>query len=56
MFYTGSIIMFVCMVITGIIVAKFQHDWPNHVAAGWTAVGMSPPPILQSFFLLRISS
>lgn len=35
----GSIIMLVSMVIVGVIVAKFQHDWPHHVAAGWTAVG-----------------
>lgn len=53
MFYTGSIIMFVCMVITGVIVAKFRHDWPNHVAAGWTAVGMPAHPcMLHLFFLL----
>jgi hypothetical protein len=35
----GSIVMFCSMVIVGVIVAKFQHDWPGHVAAGWTAVG-----------------
>lgn len=35
----GSLVMLVSMVIVGVIVAKFQHDWPNHVAAGWTAVG-----------------
>lgn len=35
----GSGVMFTSMVIVGVIVAKFQHDWPHHVAAGWTAVG-----------------
>jgi hypothetical protein len=35
----GSIVMCSSMVIVGVIVAKFQHDWPGHVAAGWTAVG-----------------
>jgi hypothetical protein len=29
------------MVTVGIIVAKYRHDWPNHVAAGWSAVGKS---------------
>lgn len=37
MLYTGSIIMFVCMVTVGIIVAKFSSDWPHHVGAGWAA-------------------
>ncbi|KAF9888247.1 Solute carrier 2 (Facilitated glucose transporter) member 8 [Aspergillus nanangensis] len=36
----GSIGMFACQLITGIIVAKFQHDWEGHVAAGWAAVVM----------------
>ncbi|KAJ5209991.1 Major facilitator superfamily domain general substrate transporter [Penicillium cf. griseofulvum] len=36
----GSIVMLVSMVIVGVIVAKFQHDWPSHVAAGWTAVAL----------------
>jgi MFS family permease len=35
----GSLVMLASMVIVGVIVAKFQHDWPHHVAAGWTAVG-----------------
>jgi MFS family permease len=36
----GSIGMFLCQVITGVIVAKCQHDWNAHVAAGWVAVVM----------------
>ncbi|KAJ5622502.1 hypothetical protein N7528_005734 [Penicillium herquei] len=36
----GSVVMFCSMVIVGVIVAKFQHDWPSHVAAGWTAVAL----------------
>ena len=40
MLIVGSIVMCVSMVITGIIVAKFQHDWPGHAAAGWTAVAL----------------
>lgn len=38
MLMTGSIVMFVCMVTVGIIVAKFRHDWPHHTDAGWAAV------------------
>jgi MFS family permease len=34
----GSVVMWVCMVLTSIIVAKFQHDWQHHANAGWTAV------------------
>lgn len=41
MLIVGSIVMAVSMIIVGIIVAKFRHDWPNHVAAGWVAVGKS---------------
>ncbi|KIE00983.1 Sugar/inositol transporter, partial [Metarhizium majus ARSEF 297] len=40
MLLVGSVVMGVSMVIVGIIVAKFRHDWPNHVAAGWTAVAL----------------
>ncbi|KAJ5455575.1 uncharacterized protein N7458_003839 [Penicillium daleae] len=40
MLIVGSIVMFCSMVIVGVIVAKFQHDWPGHVAAGWTAVAL----------------
>ncbi|KAJ9618323.1 hypothetical protein H2203_009241 [Taxawa tesnikishii (nom. ined.)] len=39
MLLSGSVVMFVSMVITGIIVAKFRHDWVHHANAGWTAVG-----------------
>ncbi|KXL42854.1 MAG: hypothetical protein FE78DRAFT_82310 [Acidomyces sp. 'richmondensis'] len=38
MLLVGSAVMFVSMVITGIIVAKFRHDWKAHANAGWTAV------------------
>ncbi|KAK4506166.1 hypothetical protein PRZ48_004131 [Zasmidium cellare] len=38
MLLVGSVVMFVSMVLTGIIVAKFRHNWPSHRAAGWTAV------------------
>ncbi|KAF5003180.1 hypothetical protein FDECE_10248 [Fusarium decemcellulare] len=34
----GSIVMWICMVIPGIIVAKLQHDWVKNMAGGWTAV------------------
>lgn len=34
----GSVVMWISMVIPGIIVAKFQHDWPNNLAGAWTAV------------------
>ncbi|KAI9167953.1 putative quinate permease [Paramyrothecium foliicola] len=36
----GSVVMCFSMVTVGIIVAKFRHDWPSHVAAGWTAVAL----------------
>lgn len=38
MLYAGSVVMWFSMVIAGIIVAKFQHDWESHAAAGWVAV------------------
>jgi MFS family permease len=34
----GSVGMFCSMVIVAVIVAKCQHDWEHHVAAGWAAV------------------
>ena len=34
----GSFGMFSSMIIVAVIVAKFQHDWAAHSAAGWTAV------------------
>ncbi|KAG5948663.1 hypothetical protein E4U53_006212 [Claviceps sorghi] len=40
MLLVGSVVMGISMVLVGIIVAKFRHDWPNHVAAGWTAVAL----------------
>lgn len=45
MLIVGSIVMAVSMIIVGIIVAKFRNDWPNHVAAGWVAVGKSISPV-----------
>ncbi|KAI5358152.1 Putative major facilitator, sugar transporter, major facilitator superfamily [Septoria linicola] len=38
MLLVGSVVMMISMVLTGIIVAKFRHDWPSHRAAGWVAV------------------
>lgn len=38
MLYAGSVVMWISMVGAGIIVAKFQHDWVSHAAAGWVAV------------------
>lgn len=38
MLLVGSVVMWASMVITGIVVAKFRHDWPHHSNAGWTAV------------------
>jgi MFS family permease len=38
MLLVGSVVMWICMVIAGIIVAKFQGDWTEHPAAGWVAV------------------
>ncbi|KAF7590010.1 hypothetical protein BBP40_003398 [Aspergillus hancockii] len=40
MLLVGSVVMLLSMVIVGVIVAKFRHDWPSHVAAGWTAVAL----------------
>lgn len=34
MLLTGSTVMFVTMVSVGVIVAKFRHDWANHLNAG----------------------
>ena len=34
----GSVGMFCSMIIVAILVAKFQHDWAQHSAAGWAAV------------------
>ncbi|KAK7918090.1 High-affinity glucose transporter [Apiospora marii] len=38
MLLSGSVIMFVSILSVGIIVAKFRHDWPSHMDAGWAAV------------------
>ncbi|WPG99477.1 Hypothetical protein R9X50_00229200 [Acrodontium crateriforme] len=40
MLLIGSTVMFVSMVIVGVIVAKFRHDWPHHEVAGWVAVAL----------------
>ncbi|RDW83500.1 hypothetical protein BP5796_04991 [Coleophoma crateriformis] len=40
MLLIGSTVMFLSMVIVGIIVAKFRHDWPDHSVAGWVAVAL----------------
>ena len=39
MLLIGSAVMGISMVIVGIIVAKFRHDWVDHAVAGWVAVG-----------------
>ncbi|KAK5993301.1 High-affinity hexose transporter ght4-like protein [Cladobotryum mycophilum] len=36
----GSVVMAVSMIIVGVIVAKFRHDWPAHKGAGWVAVAL----------------
>lgn len=35
MLIVGSIVMWICMVIAGIMVAKFRHDWEAHATEGW---------------------
>ncbi|RAO72956.1 uncharacterized protein BHQ10_008968 [Talaromyces amestolkiae] len=40
MLLAGSGLMFAAMVIVGVIVAKFRHDWEHHAVAGWAAVGI----------------
>lgn len=39
MLLIGSVVMFISMVVVGIIVSQFRHDWPGHPVAGWVAVG-----------------
>jgi MFS family permease len=38
MLQVGSGVMLVSMVLAGILVAKFQHDWVAHSGVGWTVV------------------
>ncbi|KZM18452.1 uncharacterized protein EKO05_0001336 [Ascochyta rabiei] len=38
MLQVGSAVMLVSMVLAGILVAKFQHDWVTHSGVGWTVV------------------
>ncbi len=38
MLIVGSTVMLVSMVIAGVVVAKFRHDWVDHAVAGWVAV------------------
>ena len=38
MLQVGSAVMWVSMVLAGILVAKFQHDWVAHSNVGWTVV------------------
>lgn len=38
MLQVGSAVMLISMVTTGVIVAKFRHDWVSHADAGWVAV------------------
>lgn len=50
MLIIGSIIMCVSMIIVGIIVALYRHDWPHHAAAGWSAVGKYLRDVSSSAF------
>jgi hypothetical protein len=34
----GSVVMWISMVLAGILVAKFQHDWVANAAVGWIVV------------------
>lgn len=38
--YCGSIGMMTTMIILGVLVSQFQHDWETHATAGWAAVVM----------------
>ncbi|KAJ4357954.1 uncharacterized protein N0V89_002531 [Didymosphaeria variabile] len=38
MLIVGSVVMFCSMVIAGVMVAKFRHDWVAHSAEGWIVV------------------
>lgn len=38
MLQVGSIVMWISMVLAGILVAKFRHDWVEHAAVGWVVV------------------
>lgn len=38
MLQVGSVVMLVSMVLAGILVAKFRHDWVEHAAVGWVVV------------------
>ncbi|KAF9695752.1 hypothetical protein EKO04_006198 [Ascochyta lentis] len=38
MLQVGSAVMLVSMVLAGILVAKFQHDWVTYSGVGWTVV------------------
>jgi MFS family permease len=38
MLLVGSVVMFISMIIAGVMVAKFRHDWPGHATEGWVVV------------------
>ncbi|KAF2441808.1 quinate permease [Karstenula rhodostoma CBS 690.94] len=38
MLIVGSVVMFCSMIIAGVMVAKFRHDWVAHSAEGWIVV------------------
>lgn len=38
--FCGSVGMLSTMVIVGVLVSQFQHDWVTHAAAGWACVVM----------------
>ncbi|KAH8731088.1 quinate permease [Phaeosphaeriaceae sp. PMI808] len=38
MLQIGSVVMWISMVLAGILVAKFRHDWVEHAVVGWIVV------------------
>jgi MFS family permease len=52
MLLVGSAVMGISMVIVGIIVSQFRHNWPEHAVAGWVAVGMK----LRTLLLIMANS
>jgi MFS family permease len=38
MLLIGSLVMWISMVLAGILVAKFRHDWASHAEVGWVVV------------------
>jgi sugar porter (SP) family MFS transporter len=40
MLLVGSTVMLICMVLAGILIAKFRHDWVANSVAGWICVAL----------------